>query len=331
MFLLHNISYGQNPINWGNPLCISEDLGIGGPRYLDTNLPLNKTSLAQNFEFKLRCKGDVAIHVQQLSGTGGVSIFSRRLLEDYLPSEAFFEVNTTVTYLNTNKVQKSTLKVFDIAKSTTDGPMSIKALGPNQIHEFSVRVEIPPKVFNATRIPDPPKIAPPFYAPLFSIAEDGLNSGRSDYGPYPTFLVSTFDDYQDPCVSKPLLVIAPSVVDFGVMNREDLVASVSRDFFFRITRRDEGTCTQPLYPIITFKTTEDIVNDELHLNNGTILSLHDELSYGQIKYNQPMRLGELRSDSLINMKINANLRKNPNKSLRAGEFATTLIYSLEYR
>ncbi|PWD85651.1 hypothetical protein [Ignatzschineria cameli] len=67
------------------------------------------------------------------------------------------------------------------------------------------------------------------------------------------------------------------------------------------------------------------------IDNGTILSLEDLKKYGKIKLNQPMDLGEMEADGSVGMFLNAELRRNPSKPLKTGEFSTVLIYNVEYR
>ncbi|OYQ81651.1 hypothetical protein B9T19_03010 [Ignatzschineria sp. F8392] len=332
-------NYAQKGYDWNNPLCIASDTGLGGPRYIETNLPLNEVAPAQTIEFRLRCKGDVPIFVQTQTGSGGVSIFASKIVNQYQPTFKVFDVETTVVALNSGETQKSSLYVFDIAASHLGEQLFLPALGEGQFHEFSVKINISERVVKPRVIPENPKPINPFYIPLFSVIDNSSDVQlEKRYAPYPLYLVSTFDTFPDPCVTPGPMVVVPPQVDFGTLNREDLVKSVKKSFFFRIGRSVDDTCNYNLYPIITFKATDPVVNDEIEISNGTNLSfVVEDLSSGstigtkKLQFNTPLRFGELKPQGLLNLYITANLRKNPEKPLRGGYFSTVMIYHIEFR
>lgn len=334
-------NYAQKGYDWNNPLCIASDTGLGGPRYIETNLPINEVAPAQTIEFRLRCKGNVPIFVQTQTGSGGVSIFANNIVNQYLPTTGIFDVETTVVALNSGETQKSSLYVFDIAASHLGKQLFLPALGDGQFHEFSVKVNISERVVKPRVIPENPKPINPFYIPLFSVIDDssGLQLEKR-YAPYPLYLVSTFDTFPDPCVTPGPDIIVPTDIDFGNLNREDLLSGVTKRFPFRIVRSSQDTCGYNLYPIVTFKPMDPTVNDEIYLQNGTILTLtgkhyspngNSDVDYGRLKMNTPMRLGELKPGEIVNIFVDATLRKNPNKALRGGHFSSVLVYHIEYR
>ncbi|GGZ77378.1 hypothetical protein GCM10007161_05720 [Ignatzschineria indica] len=332
-------NYAQKGYDWNNPLCIASDTGLGGPRYIETNLPINEVAPAQTIEFRLRCKGDVPIFVQTLTGSGGVSIFANNIVNQYLPTTGIFDVETTVVALNSGKTQTSSLYVFDIAAGDLGEQLFLPALGEGQFHEFSVKINISERVVKPRVIPENPKPINPFYIPLFSVVDNSSDVQlEKRYAPYPLYLVSTFDTFPDPCVTPGPMVVVPPQVDFGILNREDLVQSVKKSFYFRLARPSNDTCGHSLYPIITFKAMDPVVNDEIEISNGTSLSfVVEDLSSGsaigtkKLQFNTPLRFGELKPQGLLNLYVTANLRKNPEKALRGGYFSTVMIYHIEFR
>ncbi|PWD86000.1 hypothetical protein DC081_09255 [Ignatzschineria cameli] len=325
--------YAQS-FDWDNPLCIASDTGIGGPRYIETNLPLNELAPPQTIEFKLRCKGDVPIYVQPGSSIVSEMHFANRLIREYAPTRTHFTISSTVKYLRTNQQQYRVRNIFDLggSGSVQGQPLEVPALGAGQYHEFSVKIDISERLFFSNTLPETPKPIEPFYSQTLSVTQKKDANSTQNYAPYPIWIVSTFDTFPDPCVTPGPMVIVPPQIDFGTLNREDLEESVKKRFFFRVARLSEDTCNYNLYPIITFKATDPVINDEIYLNNGTILSLEEVHSgFGKIKLNTPMRFGELKPKEFLNLLIEATLRKNPDKPLRGGAFSTVLIYHIEYR
>ena len=114
--------------------------------------------------------------------------------------------------------------------------------------------------------------------------------------------------------------------------------SVKKSFFFRLGRPASDPCGHSLYPIITFKATDPVVNDEIEIPNGTNLSfVVEDLSLGstigtkKLQFNTPLRFGELKPQGFLNLYVTANLRKNPEKPLRGGYFSTVMIHHIEFR
>ena len=331
-------NYAQKEYDWNKPLCIASDTGLGGPRYIETNLPLNEKAQLQTVEFTLRCKADIPILIQ--TQTGANSIFADKLIREYLPTHAIFDVTTIVAVLNTGEIQKSILKVFDTAANRPGNVIHLEPLGKNQFYELSVRVTVHEKIFRARVIPEKPQSISPLYIPLFSVVDRSSGLQKNKYAPYPLYLVSTFDKFPDPCVTPGPDIIVPTDIDFGNLNRENLLSGVTKRFPFRIVRSSQDTCGYNLYPIVTFKPMDPTANDEIYLQNGTILTLtgkhyspngNSDVDYGRLKMNTPMRLGELKPGEIVNIFIDATLRKNPNKALRGGHFSSVLVYHIEHR
>lgn len=335
LFLLLGICLGQEGytqnIDWRNPLCIAEDTGMGGPRYFETNFPLNEVAPSQVFEFKLRCRADVESGLY-IGGWGNGIYHFNVDLEQYQPLRKKYDITLTITNLGDGQQSTGYINVFAVRENYLN-PIYFPALGEGRFHDISVKISLSEKILEAGTIPENPKPVRPLYLPLFSISEKGSTLPLSErYAPYVVNLVTTFDKFPDPCVTPGPLIIVPSQIDFGTLNREDLEGSVKNKFFFRVARLSEDTCTYNLYPIITFKATDPVLNDEIYLDNGTILSLEEIHSgFGKIKLNTPMRFGELKPKEFLNLLIEATLRKNPDKPLRGGAFSTVVIYHIELR
>lgn len=105
-----------------------------------------------------------------------------------------------------------------------------------------------------------------------------------------------------------------------------------------LSRPKEDSCNYQLYPIITFDATDTVLNDDIYLTNGTILSLNatkhssqGSENFGKLKFNMPIRLGEVNLGERVSLAMIANLRKKPNAVIKTGPFSTSVIYRIEYR
>lgn len=312
--------------------CIASD-AVPSTRVIETDLGLNQITPGEVVEFRLSCKGELRLSINMLAATAALYSFPRKLREAYHPSDAFLEVRTNVTYLNNPSIVfRSVLDVFNHSRIDNGTSLNIPSLGAGKTHEFSVRIEVLPKRFFATVMPDPlVRPEPLVVAYLFSISEHVQSAADMKYAPYPVGFRPIFDAEKEPCIVKPPTVFVRDVVDFGVIDRADFQDPIQERFMFKIIRNEEDTCQSPPIPIVTFKSNETVINNEIYLDNGTILSLEDLKKYGKIKLNQPMDLGEMEADGSVGMFLNAELRRNPSKPLKTGEFSTVLIYNVEYR
>lgn len=329
-------SYMEGAVNWREPLCIDIETGLAGPRYIETNLPLNEVVPPQVIEFKLRCRADVKSRIVTTNAGAQIHGFVSRL-NQYAPTEALYNITTTATNLGNGETTKSLSKVFSPGEGYPGPVISLPILGPGKHHEIAVKVALSEKIFKAGIIPENPKPVLPLHMPLISVAI-GRDDPIQGYALYPIFLVTTFDEFPDPCVTPGPNVYVPSDVNFGTLNREDLDKGVKKVLFFRVARPAFDTCSYSLYPIITFKSTDLVVNDDIQLPNGTELSfILEDFSSGsttspeKLKLNIPLRFSELKPSGLLNLRLTANLKKSSNRPLKGGFFSTVLIYHIEYR
>lgn len=245
--------------------CIASD-AVPSTRIIETDLGLNQITPGEVVEFRLRCKGELRLYLQVLTGNWTLSSFSKTLLEAYKPSDAFLEVRTNVTYLNNpSMVYRSVLDVFNHNKIDKGTPLDIPPLGAGKTHEFSVRIEVLPKRFFATVMPDPlVKPGPYMVAYLLSISEKVQSAADMRYSPYVVGFRPIFDAEKEPCIVKPPTVFVRDVVDFGVIDRADFQDPIQERFMFKIIRNEEDTCQSPPIPIVTFKSNETVINNEIY-------------------------------------------------------------------
>lgn len=330
---LFTISYAQNRSN--EPLCIASDTGVGGPRYIETTFPIDGfISNPETVSFNLRCKGDVPIKiVPDNNGSPEAKAFIHSL-EQYKPRQKAFYIYTTVK-TSTGKILKNKFDVFEQSATEPGEPIYLDALGPGKFHNLSVEIYIANKIFDVPDKPTNPTPIASLYLPILDVSQNG---GQPSYAPYNIILAMGMDAFPDPCITPALDVWHPDTIDFGTLKKEDFNSTISDSFLFRLRRPKTDSCSQPLYPIISFKATDPVVNDEIQLKNGTLLSLsaykhssNGSESFGQLKFNTPIRLGKIGLDEAIVLEVDANLRKNPSQTIKPGPFSTTVIYHIEYR
>lgn len=322
--------YSQN-IN--TPLCIASDTGVGGPRYIETEFPLNGILSMERIQFTLRCRADNPIKIEpDNSGSAEAAAFAKSL-QQYRPSQQAFFVTTSISTSEGNS--SNTFNVLNNKEHKPGPSIHLPQLGPNKYHEITVTIEISVRLFYPSYTPPEPKPISPLYLPVLNVFQ---TKGTPVYAPYNVIVVTSVEKSPDPCIAPALDVDHPDTIDFGTLKKEDLNTTISNSFFFILRRPQTDSCSQPLYPIISFKATDPVINDEIQLRNGTILSLsaykhssHGEESFDQLKFNTPIRLGKIGLGEAIVLAVDAYLRKNPNKSIQAGPFSTTIIYHLEYR
>ncbi|WP_133243406.1 hypothetical protein [Ignatzschineria cameli] len=254
-------------------------------------------------------------------------------LQQYRPDDQGFMIYSEVKTLYGSFF--NSLNFFKMEASEQGQPIDLPPLGAGKYHEIDVTIGLSVKVFYATYFPENPKPISPLYLPILNVFE---KSTRPTYAPYNVIVTMGMENDPDPCVTPGLNIRAPQDIDFGTLNKEMLEEVVSERFSMRLIRSIDDHCQQPLYPIITFKATEPILNNEIQLSNGTLLSLdavlhspHGGGDLGKLQFNTPIRLGKLNLEDLVLLSIEAKLRKNPNKSLKGGPFSTTVIYHVEYR
>lgn len=328
---LFTISYAQNRSN--EPLCIASDTGVGGPRYIETDFPLEGILSMERIRFTLRCRADNPIRIEpDNSGSTEAAAFSKSL-QQYKPiQQAFFTTTSIKTPYG------DSLNTFDVLsnKGHKPGPsIDLPRLGPGKYHEISVTIEISVRLFYPGYTPPDPKPISPLYLPVLNAFQ---LEGTPVYAPYNVIIVTSVEKSPDPCITPALDVWHPDTIDFGTLKKEDFNSTISDSFIFRLRRPKTDSCSQPLYPIISFKATDPVVNDEIQLKNGTLLSLsaykhssNGPESFGQLKFNTPIRLGKIGLDEAIVLEVDANLRKNPSQTIKPGPFSTTVIYHIEYR
>lgn len=328
------LGYSQKQTNWNDPLCIASDTGMGGPRYIETTFPLTDFfGSPQKYHFNLRCRADVPIKIEpDNSGTTEAEAFVASL-QQYKPiQEAFF------TYTNVVTNYGESTNIFDVFKLNAHRPgktIYLPVLGPGKYHEFPVNIELSVKIFQPGYQPENPKPISPLYLPILNVTQIG---GQPSYAPYEIIVAMGIDAYPDPCITPTVNIGHPGDIDFGAMSKEDLNQTITKNLSLRISRSAKDSCSYPLYPIITFSATDPVVNDNIELKNGTLLSLdgvkhssRGNENFGKLKFNTPIRLGEIGLDENIILAMEAHLRKNPKKEVKGGAFSTTVIYHIEYR
>ena len=326
------LGYSQN-IN--TPLCIASDTGIGGPRYIETTFPVEQfISPLQRVEFKLRCRAEVPIRIEPNNTATPEAEALLAGLRKYRPRQEGFNIYSKVTskrehYLSSYDFFKNRLTFME------GGIINLPALGPGKYHDISVVIELSTKVFEATYFPEDPEPLPTLYLPVFLATQ---TSGSPMYAPYEVIVVMAADAFPDPCITPTVNIGHPGDIDFGAMSKEDLNQTITKNLSLRISRSAKDSCSYPLYPIITFSATDPVVNDNIELKNGTLLSLdgvkhssRGNENFGKLKFNTPIRLGEIGLDENIILAMEAHLRKNPKKEVKGGAFSTTVIYHIEYR
>jgi len=139
------------------------------------------------------------------------------------------------------------------------------------------------------------------------------------------------------CVPRVLnVVVLPSRINFGMLDRNKLLEGVNEriHFHFSDDLHDRG-CKSNLKPVIRFSSVETVIDNEIHLSNGTILSLYSRSlntgnEEGRVPLNTPVTDID-RAGYLYNMPLEVKLRTSPDKRLIAGPFSTTIVYQIEYR
>ena len=134
------------------------------------------------------------------------------------------------------------------------------------------------------------------------------------------------------CIPGVVTPSAPREIDFGTLDHNQLAQSVMSDrFFFRF--EDDlvnQECNSTVEPIVRFSSAEKVVDNEIYLANGTILSLYTNQDE-KIPLDTPITNIHRISPSSYQIIMKANLRSNPNQPLIAGPFSTTVVYQIEYR
>lgn len=139
------------------------------------------------------------------------------------------------------------------------------------------------------------------------------------------------------CIPGVVTPLVPREIDFGTLDHNQLLQGVSEKIYFRFIddTQDQG-CISTLKPIVRFSSAEKVVDNEIHLSNGTILSFYNQTTGapnkgGKIPLDTPIADIYQISDSVYQIIMDANLRSNPNQPLIAGPFSTTVVYQIEYR
>lgn len=139
------------------------------------------------------------------------------------------------------------------------------------------------------------------------------------------------------CVPGVVTPIVTREVDFGTLDYNQLAEGVSKKIYFRFVDdlQDQG-CVSPLKPIVRFSSAEKVVDNEIHLSNGTILSFYNQTTgtpnQGEkIPLDTPITHIYKISESTYQIIMDAKLRSNPNQPLISGPFSTAVVYQIEYR
>lgn len=139
------------------------------------------------------------------------------------------------------------------------------------------------------------------------------------------------------CIPGAVTPFVPREIDFGTLDYNQLSQGVSEKVYFRFFDDIEKQgCVSPLKPIVRFSSAEKVVDNEIHLSNGTILSFYNQTpgtsnQGGKIPLDTPITNIYQISPSSYQIIMDAKLRSNPNQPLIAGPFSTTVVYQIEYR
>lgn len=139
------------------------------------------------------------------------------------------------------------------------------------------------------------------------------------------------------CIPGAVTPFVPREIDFGTLDYNQLSQGVSEKIYFRFTDDvDAQGCISTLKPIVRFSSAETVVDNEIHLSNGTILSFYNQTpgtsnQSGKIPLDTPITNIYQISPSSYQIIMDAKLRSNPNQPLIAGPFSTTVVYQIEYR
>ncbi len=139
------------------------------------------------------------------------------------------------------------------------------------------------------------------------------------------------------CIPGAVTPFVPREIDFGTLDHNQLLQGVSEKIYFRFTDDiDAQGCISTLKPIVRFSSAEKVVDNEIHLSNGTILSFYNQTpgtsnQGGKIPLDTPITNIYQISPSSYQIIMDAKLRSNPNQPLIAGPFSTTVVYQIEYR
>lgn len=139
----------------------------------------------------------------------------------------------------------------------------------------------------------------------------------------------TSDSYQ-------IMTLPSSTIDFGELDRKDLQSgkSFSQPFSIDISRVPGDECYELVYPNIEFYSETSLLgnnNTDIILDNGLLLRIKD--SNGQpIVFGDKINLGKIKAtDQRLQGSFKGEIRKNPERSVKTGEFNAIVRYIVHMR
>lgn len=123
-------------------------------------------------------------------------------------------------------------------------------------------------------------------------------------------------------------------IDFGELDKKDLEQgrTFTQPFSIEVSRVPGDECYELVYPDIEFQT--ELVLDgatNIAMDNGLYLSLEDS-NRQPVKFGERMTLGKLEAKGKrLATDFTGVIRKNPNKSVKTGEFSAIIRYIVHMR
>lgn len=139
----------------------------------------------------------------------------------------------------------------------------------------------------------------------------------------------TSDSYQ-------ITTLPSSTIDFGELDKKDLQKGRSflQPFSIDISRVPGDKCYELVYPNIEFYSETSLLgnnNTDIILDNGLLLRIKD--SNGQpIVFGDKINLGKIKAtDQRLQGNFKGEIRKNPERSVKTGEFNAIVRYIVHMR